>query len=75
MLNTCELYIYCMKKYIFLASENKNKKRVIPETPVQPKTGIISSTKTGIRCFDNGIRHFDVTKLQNGPLTPFMIGV
>jgi len=37
LLNTCELYIYCMKKYVFLANKNKNKKRVIPETPVRLK--------------------------------------
>jgi len=37
MLNTCELYIYCMKKDIFWANKNKNKKRVVPETPVRPK--------------------------------------
>ena len=31
LLNTCELYIYCMKKYVFLANKNKNKKELYPK--------------------------------------------
>jgi len=42
LLNTCELYIYCMKKYIFLGNKNKNEKRGVPETPVRSR---FASTK------------------------------
>jgi len=35
----------------------------------------IKSAKNSIGYFDNGIRHFDVIKPQNRPLTPLMTGV